>query len=286
VPLIEPGEIEAFIALAEELHFGRTAERLHLSQPRVSQLIRSLERRVEARLFERTTRPVTLTPAGKFLLKRVQPLYAELSRCLEETRSFARRVRVGFLGPFAGALECLVETLCAKHPAYKVYSMETTWNDYYGPLRRAEVDAQIVVWPVAEPDLVMGPVLATYPRVLAVSARHPLAARETVSSEELADLTHVDVAGSAPKSVNQSFLPDQSPSGRPIRRGGVALTQQEMLSRVALGQEVFPTSTALTERYLHRGVVFVPIPDLEPTRAVLAWREDIEPAKAALFLEV
>ena len=62
--MLERHEIEAFLTLAEELHFGRTAERLHVSTARVSQTIRKLERRVGAPLFDRTSRRVELSPAG------------------------------------------------------------------------------------------------------------------------------------------------------------------------------------------------------------------------------
>ncbi|GAB3874029.1 hypothetical protein GCM10027610_142150 [Dactylosporangium cerinum] len=61
-------ELEAFLTLAEELHFGRTAVRLHVSTARISQAIRSLELRVGVRLFERTSRRVSLLPVGQQLL--------------------------------------------------------------------------------------------------------------------------------------------------------------------------------------------------------------------------
>lgn len=54
---------------------------------------------------------------------------------------------------------------------------EITWPDMYGPLRRGEVDLQVGVWPVQQPDLVTGPIIAEFPRMLAIAARHPLARR-------------------------------------------------------------------------------------------------------------
>lgn len=69
-PSIDTREIEAFLVLAEELHFGRAGERLYVSQSRVSQLLRALERRVGAQLVERTSRRVRLTPLGARFLRR------------------------------------------------------------------------------------------------------------------------------------------------------------------------------------------------------------------------
>ena len=62
---VELREVRVFLVLCDELHFGRTADRMHLSQTRVSQLVRLLERKLGAQLFERTSRRVALTPAGR-----------------------------------------------------------------------------------------------------------------------------------------------------------------------------------------------------------------------------
>jgi hypothetical protein len=70
---VELREIEVFLTLAEELHFGRTAERLHLTSSRVSQVVRSLETRLGGALFERTSRRVRFTPLGKQLQRTVHP---------------------------------------------------------------------------------------------------------------------------------------------------------------------------------------------------------------------
>ncbi|WP_432873100.1 LysR family transcriptional regulator [Microbispora rosea] len=84
-------EIEAFLAVAEELHFGRAAQRLHLSTSRVSHLIRALERRAGAPLFARTSRRVHLTTAGEGLLAEVRPAYEQLSTALRQARESPRR---------------------------------------------------------------------------------------------------------------------------------------------------------------------------------------------------
>src|SRR5262249_25086340 len=115
-------EIEAFITLAEELHFTRTAEKLRLPQSRASRLIASLESRVGGTLFERTSRRVALTPLGKQLLDRVGPAYAELQDALRAARECARNtdgiLRIGCPPVVGGAaLTLLVERFEARYPS-------------------------------------------------------------------------------------------------------------------------------------------------------------------------
>ena len=99
---LEIRELECFLVLADELHFGRTGERLYISQSRVSQLIGALERRVGARLVSRTSRSVRLTPLGKELRDALEPAYGALRAVVEGTRDAARSVsgclRLGFQG--------------------------------------------------------------------------------------------------------------------------------------------------------------------------------------------
>src|SRR5206468_4771666 len=92
-------EIAVFLTLAEELHFGRTAERRGLSQPQVSRIIRSLEWQVGGALFERTSRAVRLTPLGEELRSAVHPSYTELQQGFRAVQAKAREangiLRVG-----------------------------------------------------------------------------------------------------------------------------------------------------------------------------------------------
>lgn len=87
---MDTAEIEVFLVFAEELHFGRTAERLPLTQSQVSRLAARLERRAGGALFERTTRRVRLTPLGEQLRGGLQPGYAQITATLEAARAASR----------------------------------------------------------------------------------------------------------------------------------------------------------------------------------------------------
>ena len=87
--MIEAREIEAFLAVADELHFGRAAARLHLSPTRISQTVQALERRIGGRLFERSSRRVRLTPLGAQLLGELRPAYQRLREVLADAQRSA-----------------------------------------------------------------------------------------------------------------------------------------------------------------------------------------------------
>src|SRR5260370_26358169 len=98
---VELRQLRIFLMLAEELHFGRTAERLGISQPGVSEDVRAIESRLGVKVFDRASRRVRLTPAGEALERSLVPALAAVDRALAETSELSRAVRgllrVGFV---------------------------------------------------------------------------------------------------------------------------------------------------------------------------------------------
>ncbi len=279
-------ELEAFLAVARELHFGRAASSLRLSQPRTSQLIRSLERRVGGALFERTSRRVTLTPLGLRLRELTEPSIGELRAGLEQVRALAHGLRVGFMGPFSSTAERVLGAFRARHPDCAVTLSEIHWTDLYGPLRRSEIDLQVSLWPVEQPDLTASPEIAQYPRVLAITRRHPLAARPQLDLEDLAGIPIIQPLDEIPAEIKRTFWPPPaSPTGRPIPQGPVCHTQQEMLSLVAQGIAACVTSAIVPSHYAHPEVAFVPLTGMPPVRAVLCWRTGTMNSRILQFAE-
>lgn len=284
---VELRHLRAFLVVAEELHFGRAADRLRVSQSRISQLIRTLETIVGEQLFTRSSRRVTLTPAGERLRARVEPAYAELRRAVDDLREAAEGIsgelRLGLLLATSGGrrLADIIDLFERRHSACRVAVSDVEWSDPLGPLRRDEVDITAIRFPIRQPDLTVGPVLTTDARALAVAEGHPLASRRFVTVEDLAPHT-LGFISTTPQEILDAFLPRATPSGRPIAWREV-LNPVHMLTLVARGEIVHATVASLPEYLPYPGVTFVPISDLPPSSAGLVWRTSGETAAIRAF---
>ena len=188
---VELRELRIFLTLADELHFGRTANRLGISQPGVSEAVRVLESRLGIKVFDRTSRRVRLTPAGETLRRDLVPVLAALDQALAAASELSRAVtgllRVGFVITTEGpALSRLITAFQARYPACEVRLQEVKTFDVYRALRRGDVDVLCCWLAVDQPDLTAGAVFAHYPRAVAVAPSHRLAGMPTVSVEDLA----------------------------------------------------------------------------------------------------
>ncbi|MGA5132813.1 LysR family transcriptional regulator [Streptomyces olivoreticuli] len=257
---MESREIEIFLTLAEELHFARTAERLLVSQARVSQTIKKLERRFGTALFERTSRRVALTPVGRRLRDDIGPAFVRIqegiARATEAGRGVTGPLHVGFSGALQGDLVLSVQTaLRAGSPECEVRLHEVPEADPYGPLRSGEADLAIVRFPVAEPDLTAGPVLISDAVMLAVPARHRLARRDAVGADDLTD---------------ENVLP--------------AGSLQETLARVGAGHGVHPVPSQTAVYQTRPTIAFVPYPDAPPAEFGAVWRTAADNARIRAFV--
>ncbi|GAA1632232.1 LysR family transcriptional regulator [Catellatospora bangladeshensis] len=287
---MELRDIEIFLTLAEELHFGRTAERLHVSQARVSQAIKVQERRIGGTLFERTSRAVTLTPLGEQLRDDLRAGYDAirkgLARASESTRGMAGTVRLGVMGVVGHEIRDVIGRFTAGSPGCDVATREILFSDPFAALRSGELDLILVWRQVREPDLTEGPVLLTEGRLMGVWAGHELAGRGAVSMEDFAGRTVVDPAPPAPGYWTEAMLPRLTPSGQPVPRGPVVTTFHEVLTQVAAGRCVTPMNEHGLHYFSHPGVVWVPIHDAPVTEWALVWRTgDLHP-RAQAFVEV
>jgi DNA-binding transcriptional LysR family regulator len=141
---VELRDIEIFLTLAEELHFGRTADRLHVSQARMSQAVKAQERRLGGALFERTSRAVTLTPLGEQLRDDLRIGYDAiqkgLAKAAEPTRGVAGTVRLGVMGIVGQEIRDVIDEFSTLHPACDVDLREIVFSDPFTALRAAELD--------------------------------------------------------------------------------------------------------------------------------------------------
>jgi DNA-binding transcriptional LysR family regulator len=146
---IELRQLRYFVAVAEELHFGRAAERLHMSQSPLSRAIRELEREIGVVLFVRTTRRVELTPAGLLLLERARRALAEIDAAVADARRLTRSgdgvLRLGY-GPFnGGAASRIVEVLRAERPELNLRLVQELTLDAIRRVGAHELAAAVVM---------------------------------------------------------------------------------------------------------------------------------------------
>ncbi|WP_206313325.1 LysR substrate-binding domain-containing protein [Streptomyces coryli] len=288
--MLERHEIEAFLAVAEELHFRRATERLGLAQGRVSQIVGRLERRLGVPLFTRTSRKVILTPAGQQLYDGLAPAHQQIQEAVGKALAVGKGVtgtlRVGFSSAWASdAVLRTAESFRRTHPGCLVEIQEVPLCDTFGPLRAGELDLQLTEFPMEEPDLVAGPVIFSEPRALMVPADHPFARQESVCQEDLAHAPLIAVTGDSPAYWTDYIWPRKTPQGRPIPQGPAFRYWMEVPSLVASGQGVSIASLRAARYYARPSLTYVPLRDAPPLDYGLMWRCDGYTARVRKFGE-
>jgi DNA-binding transcriptional LysR family regulator len=260
-------KLRYFVAVAEECHFGRAADKLHIAQPVLSRQIRALERELRAELFARDRRGTELTDAGRQLLEDARPLLASSEALQRRVRVAARGTIEFTIGFMPGlVLTPAIQLLRSSHQDLEIRLLRTGWDDQVQVLHDGRVDVSVVRLPVERTGLEIFP-LFTEPRVVAIAAGHRLAGKESVRIADLAD-----------EHLLQD--PDAVPEWRDIaveiqagdRRAVPAIRSvEEKLELVAGGEgiAVIPASTA--GFYTQPGVVILPVEDIGPNQVALAW---------------
>ncbi|MFD1541795.1 LysR family transcriptional regulator [Nonomuraea guangzhouensis] len=195
---LEVRQLRYFVAVAEELHFGRAAERLGMAQPPLSRAIRTLERRVGVRLLERTTRHVALTTAGEVFLRDARTALDAVTAAGRRARHAGQaepRLRLALKADHdAGLLPRILSAYRGAEAALGVELVLGGRGEQTSALRDGRADVALVTGPFDGRGLDHQPLL-TEPRLVALAAADPLAAR---SHLRLADLTGRRLPSGAP----------------------------------------------------------------------------------------
>lgn len=287
---MELRDIEIFLALAEELHFGRTAGRLHVSPARVSQSIKKTERRVGVPLFVRTSRTVRLTPAGRRLHEELGAGYRQIMHAIAEASATAGKasgtLTLGTMGPQAWMINEAVESFQRRHPTVRLDHRDINPVTPLDALRSEQVDIALLWLPVREPDVTVGPITHTSPVVLLLAASHPYADRDSVCLEDYGDLTFVAHESSIPPHMEEVFQPFRTPSGRSIQRGPLITNWDDQVKAVSAGQAVIATVAEAARFYPWPDLVYLPVRDAPPVRWALTWRTAAETPLIRAFAQI
>ncbi|CAB3391452.1 LysR family transcriptional regulator [Kyrpidia spormannii] len=275
---MEIRQLEYFVAVAEELHFGRAAERLHMTQPPLSQQIQRLENEIGVRLLSRTSRRVRLTPAGHAFLDAARKVLGELDEAILEARRAERgetgRLRVGFVGSATyGMLPLLVRTFREQYPGVKLYLQEMSTPQQEKALDREELDVGVVRPPLGDPSLYTAQIEEDS-AMLAIPEEHALANRSSVHIDDLRGEPLVMLARKTWAGLFDSVVDLCLQRGFKPNIVQDATEFQTVIGLVAagLGVAVVPGGAAAVPR---RSVVFRPVTGPAPRFAMaLAWRAD------------
>ncbi|MEW1689997.1 LysR family transcriptional regulator [Streptomyces sp. NPDC091265] len=288
---MELRHLSAFVAVAEELHFGRAAKRLQMAQPPLSQQIRQLEKELGVQLFERNTRSVRLTSAGESFLQPVRTVLDDLDLAVRAAKAAGRgeygRVSIGFAGASSHeTLPLLTRAVRAAHPGIElVMTGQTYANVALARVADGSLDLGFVRLPVTQPGVTYR-VIDEEELVCALPFDHPLAARDSVPIEVLAGEPFVSFPANTGSTVRDAMVGACEAAGFNPRVVQEAPDSYTILALVAAGVGVTLTVTSV-QHIQQNGLVYRPLAGPPIRRqAALAWRADNPSAALGAVLAV
>lgn len=283
-------QAKAFLAVAEDLHFGRAAARLHMAQPPLSRLIRSMELSLGAPLFDRGPRHVRLTAVGEAIVESARELVMQSARI----DALVRRVQAGEVGRvrlgFAGMSVATLVSALAREVRRQLpdITLELHGAQLSHPglerLSAGALDAVVGRWDYL-PKGIESLVIAREDLVVALPSEHPLATGESIHASELADESWVVLPGGSSATLS-SRLRVLGARGRFVPKiVHTAVDSATQLLLVDAGEGVALTFSGVRDNMAVHRVVFRPLePDLGEVEVSLAWRsDDTNPALIAVL---
>ncbi|WP_090047742.1 LysR family transcriptional regulator [Lentzea fradiae] len=273
---IETRELRYFVAVAEELHFGRAAERLGIAQPPLSRAIRQLEHRLGVQLLDRDRRGVALTEAGKALLHEAKTALDAIAAATRRTQRAAAGSRSLVLVTKAGATHELLEQLLAAAEAepdpVDVEVLLCEVGEQAGLLRDGTADVAIMHRPYDDLAGFDTEDVLTEGQVAILPRAHPLASREKLLLEEVQNVPDLPIA-------RWPRLDGTYPEGP----GPEVRNQAKLAQLVALGKTllVIPASSRAWQWPRH---VAVPVIDAPDVTTVVAWQPSSRSRTVASFV--
>jgi DNA-binding transcriptional LysR family regulator len=292
---VELRELRYFVAVAEELNFSRAAERLGMAQSPLSKAIAQLEARIGVALLERTTRRVSLTPAGVVLLEQARPALQTVTAAVRRAQRAARLEPVLTVAMKSGGDGGLLREILAAYQAPDrppVEVLVASWGQPASLVHEGRADVALLRSPFSTRGLEVEELLSE-PRMVVLAVGHRLAGRSRLRRADLAseampqwpgadEVTAAHWTGRDPASLSAAWPDGTAP---PVEVPGPVVSDlDQLLTVVALGQAVafVPSSTA--ERHSRTDVVYRPVTDLSPSAVAVAWPEGSRSRAVAAFV--
>ncbi|MDY7105531.1 MAG: LysR substrate-binding domain-containing protein [Actinomycetota bacterium] len=286
---MELRQIESFVAVAEELHFGRAARRIHLSQPALSQQIKRLEAELGFELLTRTQRSVELTPAGTAFLDNARQLLADADRMVVEASLAAAgrtgTLRLGYVGSaLFSVVPPIVRALRSRAPGIELSLVEMKSELQFDEMRAERMDAGFVKAPAAD---VAGFAVRPVHREgigLAVASGHHLSGADAIALAEVADEPFVIFPRAAEPDTFDLLMRFCADHGFVPTIAQEALSLQTVLGLVATGLGIAFVADSVMESSARSGVTYVRLEPPTPllTTALARPSDTTNPAVALL----
>lgn len=272
-------ELRYIVTLAHERHFGRAAEKCHVSQPTLSVALKKVEQRIGALLFERSSADVRPTPLGEQVAAQAERVLEEAARldeiAMQGKDPLVGPLRLGVIYTIAPyLLPRLIPALHARAPKMPLYLQENFTARLTEQLRRGELDVAVLALPFSEPGIVTRPVYDEPFRV-ALPAGHPLSTRTAIKREDLT-AEHLLLLGQGNcfrDQVVQACPQLSEPGGLERALEGSSLETLRHMVASGAGLSVVPASAVETWPRDEQLLAIRPFVEPAPTRrVVLAWR--------------
>jgi len=267
--------LEVFRVIAEELHFGRAAQRLFLAQPSVSQMLQKLEGDVGVLLVHRSSRSVQLTPAGSVFLAELDRVFAAADRAVALAQQAAGRggaLRIATNYPASRLLLLpLLEDLRKREPDTTTILREMGSPAQLHALARGDLDLGLVYGPLTEPGITSRYLLSV-PVVALVRAGHPLAGTDEVSFEQIARFPYLTGIVSASPIVEGSILAAARAQGAPLRAANSSTDHASYQLEVETTDSIGFSSLPRAEQSKANGLHILRLTPVEPVVEIhVAW---------------
>lgn len=288
--MIELRHLRYFVAVAEELHFGRAAERLHIAQPPLSQQIRQLEEQLGFELFHRTKRSVKLTEAGRIFLDECRLVFRQFDQAIRAGQQASRgeigKLAIGFVSSAAySVLPPILNQFRNRFPNVDLTLRELTTDQQVQWLQDQRIDIGFVRPPVEDAKFEWVTILQE-PFVVALPVGHSLTQHPEISLRSLSSESFILFPRPLAPGLYDQIISLCQHAGFSPNIVQEAIQMQTIVSLVAaqMGVAIVPQSIQNLQR---TGVVYQPLDAPTPKAAIaLAWRHQDPSPTVQQFLEI
>lgn len=285
---MEIRQLMYFIAVAEELHFGKAAKRLGMTQPPLSQQIISLEEFLGVKLFYRTKRKVTLTDAGQFFYQEVTKINNNLSSAIKGTKLIDRgmlgMLKIGF-GPDYGTLTKILKVYEEKFPNVEIRLEQMPTSEQILALDKQEIQIGLLPGPVERKNI-DSMIVAKYPFKIVLPYDHPLATEKDIDLVDLKEESFI----MTPREIGSSYydliinICNKAGFNPNIQKKTYELQTVIPLVAANMGVAILPQ---MLEYFKREEVVFLPIKNCdEYLKMCIAWNKEARSPLIDLFIKI